>query len=329
MTGPALSDPADMPPPPPLPDLPLTPVMSAKAYPDCREDHARAADAYASAAAVNQCIAEIDRYRAEVLAPFQQSMIDHQAQIIGLYENEVRQAPQYSSDQRSVFYDLVMQEHSASNPDGAHLRAYAAGEARYQRDRTYLADRFCFYTGCMGYAAPVVPTIPKTARSARPEKTAAGEGKGADAGRKKAAEKKAAEKKAADKGCGIERAGAGLLGGVLGGVIGKGAGGALAGQLGGVLLGEIACRLTRKEQKQAEDATLEVVRSAEVGATASWVSESRPDVSGTSTVTVIASKPSGQTCLSIIDVVIIEGEEARVSKEMCRKPGEARYTLVA
>lgn len=325
---PAQSTIAVMPPPPPLPELPPTPIMSGKAYPDCREDHAKAADAYASAAAVNQCIAMIDRYRAEVLAPFQQSMIDHQERVIALYENEVREAPQYPSDQRAIFYDLVMQEHADSNPDGPHLRAYTAGEARYQRDRAYLSDRFCFYTGCMGYAAPVVPAGPKAAKSPRAERMATGAGAGSDSDNPSSKPETGPRKKP-DKGCGTERAGAGLLGGVLGGVLGKGAGAVLAGQVGGALLGEIACRLTKKEQEQAEQATLAVVRSAEVGATAAWVSDSRPDVSGSSTIIAVNSQPSGQSCLTIVDVVIVEGEEARVSKQMCRKPGEARYTLVA
>ena len=116
--------------------------------------------------------------------------------------------------------------------------------------------------------------------------------------------------------------------------------GSAAGQIGGiatflpltqfadVLATEIACRLNEDEQEQAAEATVEATRGEEVGSSASWTSTTRENVSGTSTVTARDALADGSTCLTVTDVVIVEGEETTVPKRMCRQPGESRYTLV-
>lgn len=97
----------------------------------------------------------------------------------------------------------------------------------------------------------------------------------------------------------------------------------------------IACRLDPEEQKQAAEATLEATRTdnedavPEVGATASWTSATREDVRGTSTVTGRDRGGDKLDCITVTDVVIIEGEEARAEKRMCRRPGSARYSILA
>ena len=105
----------------------------------------------------------------------------------------------------------------------------------------------------------------------------------------------------------------------------------------------IACRLDPEEQKQAAEATLRATRSLEgetsgskpappppVGSSAAWSSETRDDVSGTSTVTGRdPAVASGLDCITVTDVVIIKGEETTASKRMCRPPGSRRYSLVA
>ena len=88
---------------------------------------------------------------------------------------------------------------------------------------------------------------------------------------------------------------------IAGGILGSIAGSA-AGSVGGLLnyvpvaaftdqiTASIACRLDPEEQEQAADATLEATRGAdesaapEVGQMAAWTSDTREDVSGTSTV---------------------------------------------
>lgn len=97
----------------------------------------------------------------------------------------------------------------------------------------------------------------------------------------------------------------------------------------------IACKLDPEEQKQAAEATLSATRTAEsgvapeVGASAAWTSNTRADVSGTSTVTGRQAASNDLDCITVTDVVIISGEETRAEKRMCRAPGSARYSIVA
>lgn len=137
-------------------------------------------------------------------------------------------------------------------------------------------------------------------------------------------------------------AGSRIAGGILGGIAGG-----VAGRAGGVfnwvpvagltdqLTAAIACKLDPEEQKKAAEATLEATRVAEdggdveVGNMAAWTSETRENVSGTSTV--VARNDTGADglqCITVADVIIVNGEETRADKRMCRRP-PARYTLAA
>jgi len=98
----------------------------------------------------------------------------------------------------------------------------------------------------------------------------------------------------------------------------------------------IACQLDPDEQRQAADATLEATRGtgedggAEVGASAAWTSETREGVSGRSTVTGRQAEPGdGMDCIFVTDVIIVEGEETRADKRMCRRPPSPRYSIRA
>ena len=88
----------------------------------------------------------------------------------------------------------------------------------------------------------------------------------------------------------------------------------------GALLGEaIASLLDCDEQQQAAAATEEAVRGG-VGTTARWESETRDNVTGSSTVT--AAEPAaadGSQCITVTDIVIVDGEETRAPKRMCRR----------
>lgn len=98
-----------------------------------------------------------------------------------------------------------------------------------------------------------------------------------------------------------------------------------------MLTNAIACKLDAKEQKQAADATLEATRGdAKVGQAAEWTSSSRENVKGTSTVTAVnQATGGGLQCITVTDVVIVNGEEARANKKMCKPKGGARYSLMA
>ncbi|MCB2067590.1 MAG: hypothetical protein KDE15_13240 [Erythrobacter sp.] len=98
----------------------------------------------------------------------------------------------------------------------------------------------------------------------------------------------------------------------------------------------IACRLDPQEQRQAAEATVTATRGtteeggANVGTTTTWVSETRPDVSGRSTVT--GREPAsadGMDCIMVSDVIIVSGEETRADKRMCRRPPSPRYSITA
>ena len=93
------------------------------------------------------------------------------------------------------------------------------------------------------------------------------------------------------------------------------------------LTNSIACRLDQDEQLQAAEATRNVTRSEEVGSSSEWQSETRADVSGSSTATGKTLAADGTSCMTITDVIIVDGEETRASKRMCKAPGETRYVV--
>jgi surface antigen len=126
------------------------------------------------------------------------------------------------------------------------------------------------------------------------------------------------------------------IGGFLGGIAGG-----FGGRAGGVanlvtnvlpvgqLLGEaISSLLDCDEQRKAANATEEAVRQGEVGTTATWESETRPGVTGSSTVTTVEAQAVDGECMTVTDVVIIDGEETRAPKRMCRRPPNNRYVRV-
>src|SRR5690242_17214250 len=96
-----------------------------------------------------------------------------------------------------------------------------------------------------------------------------------------------------------------------------------ASYLGDELLKMLDC----KEQQQAAKATDEAMRGG-VGTEVSWKSESRPNVSGTSKVTGQEQMADGGQCLTVTDVVIVDGEETTVPKKMCRAKGASGYVKV-
>lgn len=98
-------------------------------------------------------------------------------------------------------------------------------------------------------------------------------------------------------------------------------------EVSGTLTDAIACRLDPGEQVQAAAATEEVTRGEKVGATANWTSETRPEVSGSSTVASINTEGGGRKCMNVTDFIIVEGEETKVTKRMCKEPGQARYVV--
>jgi surface antigen len=295
--------------------------MGNEAYPDCREKYKTVDSPYDKTDSLNRCTILIDLYYLEVLNPYRERMIVHQNEISAIYVDKVSGRATFAGKRHDNFYAKMMQEHADSNPDGVHQADYRKAEQGYQNDRAYMLDRYCFNAGCNGYTVPYYDYVAAQER--------ADEKAGISKKKKKKKKKPRSRKK-----CKAARAGGGLLGGLLGGALGKAAGlgkvGTLiAGGLGAVLGSELACKLSKKEQEVAADATIKVVEKEQVGATVEWKSPERKGVSGSSTVTALNTEPNGATCLNITDVAIIDGEETRISKRMCRGKGKSRYTVMA
>jgi hypothetical protein len=118
---------------------------------------------------------------------------------------------------------------------------------------------------------------------------------------------------------------AGAFLGSVGGVAGTVASAALpaASMLGEELLRLLDC----KEQQQAAKATDDAIRGG-VGTEVTWTSESRANVTGRSKVTAQQQTADGSTCLTVTDVVIVDGNETTVPKKMCRARGASGYAKV-
>nr|WP_295109434.1 hypothetical protein [uncultured Caulobacter sp.] len=98
--------------------------------------------------------------------------------------------------------------------------------------------------------------------------------------------------------------------------------------IGALLTDKIACLLNPGEQTAAATATQSAITQG-VGSSVKWTSTSRPDVSGTSSVLNETKRPDGAVCRAVRDVVIIGGEETKVTKTLCRAVGASGFTLAA
>jgi surface antigen len=121
----------------------------------------------------------------------------------------------------------------------------------------------------------------------------------------------------------------GMLGGMARGMLGRvgGAASSVVLPMGSMLGDAIMNLLDCDEQQKAATATEEAVRGG-VGTTTSWRSESRPGVTGSSTVTAASNTPAQGECVTVTDVVIVDGQETRAPKHMCRRPPTNRYVRV-
>ena len=112
------------------------------------------------------------------------------------------------------------------------------------------------------------------------------------------------------------------------GQVGGNAGSVLSSfQVGSMLSDAIVKLLDCKEQQQAAKATDDALRGG-VGTEVAWKSETRPNVSGVSKVTGQEALADGSQCMTVNDVVIVDGEETTVPKKMCRRPGASGYARV-
>jgi len=95
-------------------------------------------------------------------------------------------------------------------------------------------------------------------------------------------------------------------------------------RIGHSLSEAIAHRLDCHEQQQAALATDRAISSG-VGHRATWRSETRAHVSGSS---VMTAQDRDGACVTVTDVIIIDGQETRAPKRMCRRPPTNRFVRV-
>jgi hypothetical protein len=147
----------------------------------------------------------------------------------------------------------------------------------------------------------------------------------------------------------------GLIGGIAGGIVGRN-GGSAAEMVAisapvSLLLGEaISSLLDCREREQAAQATEAAIAQATaqpaatqpvagqpagdagaqrgVGTTVAWSSETRPGVTGSSTITGLEQEAGGGECMTVTDIVIVDGQETRAPKRMCRRPPSQRFVRV-
>lgn len=133
------------------------------------------------------------------------------------------------------------------------------------------------------------------------------------------------------------RRGMSALGALGRGVLGRVGGGAVANMvlpMASMLGDAIMAMLDCDEQEKAATATEQVVEQAAergdaaVGTTVNWESETRQGVRGSSTITEVASNSPDGDCMTVTDIVIVDGEETRAPKRMCRRPPSNRYVRV-
>ena len=313
------------------------PKLSMDAYPTCREDFEQGLTVLDKAQRLNGCTSGIDQFYNDVMLPYRQAVIAWQTEISSLYTNTVAPSDAYRGEAKDGFYASMMDAHRKANPDGENMAAYRAADVKYKQDRAYLQDRYCFVTGCGAYAGLAAAVPAKPARSASANSASSNRAAIAPVSQRELREeprRRGSQAAAVPDKCGKARKRGSAFGSLLGGVAGS-LGGlgesatALASGFSGMLVGEIACKLTQDEQVRAAEATVAVTRTEEVGATAQWTSPTRSGVTGSSTVTALNAEPNGRRCLNITDVAIIDGEETRVAKRMCRGRGDAGYTLDA
>lgn len=122
-----------------------------------------------------------------------------------------------------------------------------------------------------------------------------------------------------------------MLGGLADSALGRfgGTAGSIASSfsVGSMLSDAIINLLDCKEQQQAAQATDQAIRGG-VGTEVAWKSESRPNVSGKSKVTGEEKLADGGQCLTVTDIVIVDGEETSVPKRMCRARGAKGFAKV-
>lgn len=279
-----------------FPEIPAAPVLQERDYPDCKFAYRERNLARYRAEEAAACIERLDGYYGAVIAPFSAQISAHR-QALGALRTLVANAQaSYPPSEVEAYLARLGSAQEAAGENGRYAAAFHEAETAYREDRAYLEERFCRYAECENYEL----TALTTERDIDDGMYACGDGPGNTIYFE------------------------GLFGRLLGWARDLPTNTGVADAI--VVIG---CSLEPEERRRAAEARDRAAEQDEVGATAQWTSETRPEVSGSSTVTARNSQPNGSTCLDITDVVIIDGEEQRAVRTMCREPGQSRYVLRA
>ncbi len=85
-------------------------------------------------------------------------------------------------------------------------------------------------------------------------------------------------------------------------------------------------QLNCNEQQQAEVATARAINGG-VGTTSRWRSDTRANVSGSSTVTA-ADRTAAGACPTVTDIIIVDGEETRAQAHVPPSAQQPRHVRV-
>ncbi|MDE2595525.1 MAG: caspase family protein [Sphingomonadales bacterium] len=151
-----------------LPVMPAAPQFAEAGYPGCKDDFRSLSVNIKKVEAINRCMSALDDYQRGTLQPFRFAMNKHQIEIGQIYTEQVGGTGRYQPELQNQWYEAMVRENAASLPDGANYSAYRPVEARYNADREYLQDRYCYYTGCNGY--PALSMLGNDAEPAKPAK---------------------------------------------------------------------------------------------------------------------------------------------------------------
>ena len=79
-----------------------------------------------------------------------------------------------------------------------------------------------------------------------------------------------------------------------------------------------------QEQRQVAQATEAAIRGG-VGTAVSWTSSSSPAVKGRSIAAAEETLADGTHCVTVTDIIIVDGEETISAKQMCRRAGSSGW----
>ena len=84
----------------------------------------------------------------------------------------------------------------------------------------------------------------------------------------------------------------------------------------------------RERAAIARRRAVELAQQGQANQNVTWTSETRPDITGSATASAIAVEARGRECLVVTNIIVVNGEETRAPRRMCRTPPSGRFAEV-